>query len=171
MLVARGLVDLPQVTRRGGGPLRVDWSEGMLLHGPNLQNSTDLQSGLFSLGGNPTIWRRQFPGPVEVLKSWRLRSEGPCAAARLSTLEGMDRADAHIAIRSLGFEYNGMTAGLYVRYRHSDGSVIWIRPNGEVMRLGPKLPGQRYCPRYDPNGNVGHHPQGEFLPALPNAGR
>jgi hypothetical protein len=92
------------------------------------------------------------------------------AATKLPNLQGMSRADAHIAIRNKGFQYHGTTSGGYVRYRHSDGSEIWIRPNGEVMRLGPKPPGQPNRPRYDPSGNVADHPQGEFLPPLPGHG-
>jgi hypothetical protein len=96
--------------------------------------------------------------------------QGGNAAARLPNLQGMSRADAHIAIRNQGFQYHGTTSGGYVRYRHPDGSDIWIRPNGEVMRLGPKPPGQPNRPRYDSSGNLADHPQGEFLPPLPGQG-
>jgi len=51
VLVGRGVFDVPQVTRHGGGPLRLDWSEGMLLHGVSLANTTDVASGLFGLYG------------------------------------------------------------------------------------------------------------------------
>ncbi len=50
-LVRRGVIDMPQVTRHGGGPLRLDWSEGMLLHGMTVRNTTDVASGLFGLYG------------------------------------------------------------------------------------------------------------------------
>ena len=51
VLVGRGVFDMPQITRHGGGPLRLDWSEGMLLHGVSLENTTDVASGLFGLYG------------------------------------------------------------------------------------------------------------------------
>jgi RHS repeat-associated protein len=95
---------------------------------------------------------------------------GTNAAARLRSLKGKSRAEAHKTIRNQGFEYHGTTRGGYVRYRHPDGSEIWIRPNGEVMRLGPKPPGQPNRPRYDSRGNVADHPQGECLPPLPGQG-
>jgi hypothetical protein len=58
VLVGRGLVDMPQVTRHGGGTPRLDWSQGMLWHGPTLHNSIDLGAGLLGLGGNYTTWQR-----------------------------------------------------------------------------------------------------------------
>ena len=51
VLVGRGVVDVPQVTRHGGGPVRLEWSEGMFLHGITLENTTDVVSGLFGLYG------------------------------------------------------------------------------------------------------------------------
>ncbi len=67
VLVSRGLVDLPELTRHGGGPLRLGWSEGMLLHGPTLSNSIDLGAGLLGLGGNYTTGGRWLPrgAPVD----------------------------------------------------------------------------------------------------------
>jgi hypothetical protein len=138
-------------------------------NGLNWANGLQVGTGLLGLGGNYTTWRR-LPGSGPVSQrgnaATRLPNQGSNAAARLPNLQGMDRADAHIAIRNLGFQYHGTTRGGYVRYRHPDGSEIWIRPNGEVMRLGPRPPGQPNRPRYDPSGNVGEHPQGEFLPPL-----
>jgi RHS repeat-associated protein len=122
-----------------------------------------------------TLWRPRPAGtsPTPVTSSGgtvTLVPQGGNAAARLPQLQGMSRADAHIAIRSQGFQCHGTTRGGYVRYRHPDGSEVWIRPNGEVIRLGPKPLGQPHRPRYDPSGNVGKHPQGEFLPPLPGQG-
>jgi hypothetical protein len=65
VLVGRGLVDMPQVTRHGGGTPRLDWSQGMLWHGPTLHNSIDLGAGLLGLGGN-TILLRPRPGVPQV---------------------------------------------------------------------------------------------------------
>jgi hypothetical protein len=39
VLVSRGLLDVPQIPRHRGRPVRWEWSEGMLLHGPTWTNS------------------------------------------------------------------------------------------------------------------------------------
>jgi len=65
VLVSRGLLDVPQITRHGGGPLRLEWSEGMLLHGPTWTNSTDVILGLFGAGSNTILLRSrrgEIPG-------------------------------------------------------------------------------------------------------------
>ncbi len=87
-------------------------------------------------------------------------------------LAGMSRADAHIAIRQAGYNYHGTTAGGYVRYRHPSGGEIQIRPNGEIIRLGPPVTpqggGRPYNPRIDHEGNrIPTHSTGEFVPPLP----
>lgn len=90
-------------------------------------------------------------------------------------LSGMSRADAHIAIRNAGYNYHGTTAGGYVRYRHPSGAEIQIRPNGEVIRLGPPVTpqggGRPYHPRIDDQGNrIPTHSTGEFVVPLPGRG-
>ncbi len=65
VLVGRGVFDLPEVTRHGGGPLRLKRSEGMLLHGPTWTNSTDVFAGLFGAGANTILLRSrrgEIPG-------------------------------------------------------------------------------------------------------------
>lgn len=96
---------------------------------------------------------------------------GANAAARLPNLLGMSRADAHIAIRNQRFQYHGTTQGGMCATDTQMGLKSGSGPTGEVMRLGPRLPGQRHRPRYDYFGNPAAHPQGEFLPPLPGHGR
>jgi RHS repeat-associated protein len=47
------------------------------------------------------------------------------------------RADFHVQMRSQGYQYHHTTQGGYVLYRHPNGSQVWIRPNGQVIRTGP----------------------------------
>jgi hypothetical protein len=124
--------------------------------------ASTLLSGAF-LGG-AALWTRFRTTPTPQLAPVPRAGN---AASTLPSLEGLDRAAAHIAIRDHGFRLHGTTDGWYVRYRHPDGSDIWIRPNGQVVRLGPKPPGVRNRPRYDSSGNPADHPQGEFLEPLP----
>jgi len=46
----------------------------------------------------------------------------------------MSRMEADKFLRTLGAEVR-ITAGGYIRYRFSDSSEVWIRPDGEVVRL------------------------------------
>jgi len=46
----------------------------------------------------------------------------------------MSRVEADVFLRSLGAEVR-TTAGGYTRYTFSDSSEVWLRPNGEVVRL------------------------------------
>ena len=46
--------------------------------------------------------------------------------------------------------------------------LVWVRPNGQVIRLGPKVPpsggGKPYNPRVDADGNlIGTHNPPEFI--------
>jgi hypothetical protein len=70
-------------------------------------------------------------------------------------------------IENAGFEYRGQTQSGYIRFRHADGSEIWIRDNGEVIRLGPKIQpspnSKAYHPRFDYLGNPSSHNTGEFV--------
>lgn len=87
---------------------------------------------------------------------------GP-AAARVPDLSGRTLAEAEAELTAQGFRLAGQTKGGYRHWRHPDGSDIWIRPNGEIQRLGPKIdPGpnsKNYAPRYDRTGNPtpNHH--------------
>ncbi|WP_110945800.1 hypothetical protein [Streptomyces avicenniae] len=62
-----------------------------------------------------------------------------CGVTGLSSLRGRSLADAEQDMFGQGFSFTSETGGGYRRYGHSDGSQIWIRPNGEVQRLGPSI--------------------------------
>ena len=55
-------------------------------------------------------------------------------ASTFGSLRGMSRVEADVFLRSLGAE-GRTTAGGYTRYTFSDSSEVWLRPNGEVVRL------------------------------------
>ena len=64
-------------------------------------------------------------------------------ASTFGSLRGMSRVEADVFLHSLGAEVR-TTAGGYTRYTFSDSSEVWIRPNGEVVRLPQRA--------YDPQG-------------------
>ena len=64
-------------------------------------------------------------------------------ASTFGSLRGMSRVEADMFLRSLGAEVH-TTAGGYTRYKFSDSSEVWIRPNGQVVRLPQR--------EYDPQG-------------------
>lgn len=99
-------------------------------------------------------------------------SSGVPQSPNVPNLAGMSRADAHVTIQQAGYTYHGTSAGGYVRYRHPSGAEIHIRPNGEIIRLGPPVTpqggGRPYHPRIDYQGNpIPTHSTGEFVPPLP----
>ena len=55
-------------------------------------------------------------------------------ASTFGSLRGMSRVEADVFLRSLGAEVR-TTAGGYILYTFSDSSEVWLRPNGEVVRL------------------------------------
>ena len=88
-------------------------------------------------------------------------------ASRLPDLTGKTREQAEKELEDAGFIPHSTSAGGYERLKHPDGSEIYIRPNGEVIRLGPKVTGQggkKYHPRVGPDGQPGsEHSTGETL--------
>lgn len=68
---------------------------------------------------------------------------GKGTASEFGSMQGMSRSDADAFLRSRGAEVR-TTEGGYTRYRFPDKSEVWLRPNGEVVRL-PK-------PEYAPSG-------------------
>jgi RHS repeat-associated protein len=100
-----------------------------------------------------------FPQPLgsdDTLKKCPLKH----GAENLPDLTGKSGEDAEKALEEAGFERGSKTSGGYERWRNSDGSEIWVRPDGEIVRLGPKeIPegktfgkDKMYRPRYGPNG-------------------
>lgn len=74
------------------------------------------------------------------------------AASLVPDLNGLSETEALAHLDSAGFVFRHVTQGGYREFRHADGSRIWIRPDGEVIRLGPKVPGRKYRSRYDARG-------------------
>lgn len=70
----------------------------------------------------------------------------------------MPRSDVDVFLRSLGAQVR-TTAGGYTRYTFPDHSEIWIRPNGEIVRLpqreyGPQGERTNKGARLDENGKL-----------------
>ncbi len=77
------------------------------------------------------------------------------AVETLPSLHGMAASTAERTLASAGFRFAHQTGGGYREYKHPDGSVVWFRPDGEVVRTGPRIPGasgKKYRRRYDQHG-------------------
>jgi hypothetical protein len=84
-----------------------------------------------------------------------LQAGKKAAAARVASLAGKTLDEVERILKGHGFKFKSRTSGGYRKYVHSDGSEIWIRPNGGVKRVGPKRTGpggKRYGDRYGPDG-------------------
>ncbi|MEV0259933.1 hypothetical protein AB0I49_01105 [Streptomyces sp. NPDC050617] len=95
-------------------------------------------------------------------------SNGSCGITGVSNLHGKTLGEAEQGIFGQGFSFTSETKGGYRCYDHPDGSQVWIRPNGEVMRLGPSIdagPNQKnYRQRYGPDGQITQeHSTGEMV--------
>lgn len=78
------------------------------------------------------------------------------AAQQLPNLTGKTLIEAIAILNNQGFQFKTKTASGYETYQHPDGSQIHIRPNGEIVRTGPKLQdssGKSYRRRSDQYGN------------------
>ncbi|MWA02745.1 PASTA domain-containing protein [Actinomadura sp. LD22] len=87
-------------------------------------------------------------------------------AARVPDLNGKSLDEAEQELADQGFTLKNVTTGGYRHYSNPDGSEVAIRPDGEVIRLGPKIdpgPNQKnYKPRYGPDGlRTQQHSTGE----------
>jgi len=93
------------------------------------------------------------------------------AAQSLPDLTGKTSVEADQELEKAGFKQGKTTAGGYQHWKHSDGSEIWIRPNGEIVRVGPKIKstntGKLYSPRFGPDGRqlkpTDSHNTGEII--------
>jgi hypothetical protein len=93
----------------------------------------------------------------------------------LPDLTGKTLAEAEIESLNVGFIHRKTTAGGYQEWRHTDGSSVWIGPDGEVDRFLPKIQPDRtkkgFQPRIDQHGNYvphlpgtsGSHHTGEII--------
>jgi len=112
------------------------------------------------------------PAPVPVrtpTASTPTTNAKPPSVLSLPNLSGRTEAEALEELKNIGFVYKSTTKGGYQQFKHPDGSIVWIRPNGEVTRSGPVVlssEGKKYNPRFDQHGNkinVDKHNTGEFL--------
>ena len=89
------------------------------------------------------------------------------AVQALPDLTGTTLDQAIRQIERAGFLFHGLARGSYREWRHPDGSAIWIRPAGGVVRLGPRVAtraGKKYRRRYDQSGNLTtSHTTGETI--------
>ncbi|MHB9082104.1 MAG: hypothetical protein ACYC3X_31965, partial [Pirellulaceae bacterium] len=136
------------------------------------------------MGPDGTGYPSYVTDPVENLQrygidisTWFVGAQAGRIIGQLAAPEATvsNRADLHMQLREEGYTYHGTTKGGYVRYRLLDGPDVWIRPNGEVIRLGPKVTpadgGKPYPLRIDANGNVlNNHNPGDFVDPLPGHG-
>ena len=84
------------------------------------------------------------------------------ASQMLPNLTGKTLSEALTILAAQGFSFKNSTVGGYESWEHPDGSIIHIRPTGEVVRTGPKMrspSGRSYRRRYNQNGE-----QIEFTP-------
>ena len=95
-----------------------------------------VRAGLRSLGRRGTAAGRvqTAPGPG---------AGGYGAASEFGDMTGMSRTAVDAFLRARGANVS-RTAGGYTRYRFPDKSEVWIRPDGEVVRLP--------APQYAPDG-------------------
>jgi len=78
------------------------------------------------------------------------------AAQQLPDLTGQTLSAAIAILESYGFQFQTSTKGGYQSFEHPDGSIINIRPNGEIVRTGPQIrgtEGKTYRRRYNRDGN------------------
>lgn len=89
------------------------------------------------------------------------------AVEQLPNLSGKTKEQTANILKELGFSEIGKTQGGYEKWYHSDGSKVYIRPNGEIVRTGPKiksLNGETYRPRFGPDGKrTSEHNTGEEI--------
>ena len=92
----------------------------------------------------------------------------PVTSQVIPDLTGCSRRAACELLWTLGFFLNSETKGGYRKYSHVDGSQVWIKANGDVVRLGPKVTprggGKKYRPRFNQRGQrTQSHDTGETL--------
>ncbi len=84
------------------------------------------------------------------------------AALTLTNLTGKTKSEAITILTAQSFQFKHTTTGGYETFEHPDGSIIHIRPTGEIVRTRPKIlaaNGKYYRRRYDQFGN-----QIQFVP-------
>lgn len=61
------------------------------------------------------------------------------AASSLPNLTGKTKSEAITILSAQSFKFKSSTTGGYETFEHPDGSIIHIRPSGEIVRTGPKI--------------------------------
>lgn len=141
-----------------------------------LSASTSTAIGLAGLSASATILAGQYIRQNGLPEIYLPQQTGPSpaitvsqvAAQTLPNLNGKSQEEAEQELNDAGFIQGNTSAGGYARWRHPDGSDVYIRPNGEVIRLGPKVAptggGKMYHPHYDPDGQITQeHNTGETI--------
>jgi RHS repeat-associated protein len=93
------------------------------------------------------------------------------AAGRpLPNLNGMSASEASYELEKAGFNFRGFTPKTYQKWYHPDGSRVFIRPSGQVIRLSPRIGGNRdagipkHRVRLGPDGSLNApHKTNEFV--------
>ena len=86
-----------------------------------------------------------------------------------------NRTELNRQLTDRGFNCKGTTEGGYVEYKHSDGTTVWVRPDGEIITVKKEwLPdGSKKVPvRYNWDGTPvkdGGHNTGEFVEPIEGA--
>jgi hypothetical protein len=125
--------------------------------------ATGVYNPTLSVTGDPLLQSQSASDLV--VKS---NTQTPGATINVPNLDGLSVEEATQVIEGAGYTYHSTSKGGYIRFRHSDGSEIYIRTNGEIMRLGPKYqpdPNKAgYHPRYNDKGELltDHH-TGEYV--------
>jgi hypothetical protein len=123
------------------------------------------------------LWNNFFAAKTKDVPSDDSNENGneKSAAKSLPDLTGKTRQEAEDELNKTGFQKGKTTSGGYERWRHTDGSEVWVGPDGEVDRFLPKekspTTGKLFPPRVDQYGNripwkpgtPGGHHTGEII--------
>jgi RHS repeat-associated protein len=132
--------------------------------------ATGVGTGIYFWDEITAAWDKLLGGGVV----WNENNEGDggteqSGSEKLPDLTGKTPEEARGALADAGFVNKGTTGGGYEKWYHPDGSRVQVRPDGEVIRTGPKIqnpdPNLRgYRPRIGPDGKIteSHNP-GEYL--------
>ncbi|MFD6549670.1 polymorphic toxin-type HINT domain-containing protein, partial [Streptomyces sp. NPDC058398] len=157
-------------------PSQHDWIPAGALK-PGMTLRTDTGRTVIITGNHPfTKHARTYNLTVDGLHTYYVLAGATpvlvhnSSCTTVSNLNGKTLGEARAEIEASGFVFHSESKSGYIRYRHNDGSEVYIRPDGEVMRLGPKVrpasgEGKSYHPRLDSEGNVtqDHDPKTEMV--------
>ncbi|MFB6833393.1 polymorphic toxin-type HINT domain-containing protein [Streptomyces hydrogenans] len=149
---------------------------GLLQAGQRLRTAAGLHVQIEEVRRRTSLAAKVYNLTVSDLRTYYvLAGEMPVlvhnsACTTVPNLNGKTVQEARAEIERGGFVFHSESGSGYIRYRHADGSEMYIRPDGEVMRLAPKVRpasgmGKSYHPRLDPEGRVtqNHDPKTEMV--------